>query len=136
MCTMKGNQDAIVYFKNKTLSEALIQNNRRSEDQYESVSLCLLPSTEPEKLMKLEEYIDVFLNNNSKDYYPKCTFGAIKIMSTSDMRFTITYRHRSNFQNGAVHLDRCRKFNINLFNTIKYLQITYGILTPESVNKN
>ena len=121
--TVKGPKNATVYMKNSSLCDKVIRNLRRSGDQSESVTVVLEGTTSQEMLNRLEGEVNKFLLENTRDYYPKCSVSPLLVNSIEKLTYTFSYTHRSNFQNGSLRQERCKRFNFALFDAINQLGI-------------
>lgn len=121
--TCQEGNNSLVYIKNSKLANCIIQNFRRSTDQEESLTAFVHTTTPTALLDALESELNKFLYANAKDYYPTCSFGPINVINSQRTTFSISYMHRSNFQDRKVYGARCKRFNLELFEAMKRLGI-------------
>lgn len=110
---------------NNVLNTLWVENVSRSKHMAEIIKIGVSYSTSLEDIQKLNEEILIFIGENSRDFQPDLDVEVVGINDLDRMIIKLEIRHKSNWSNEQLTLQRRNKFLCALVLIMKKIPI-YG----------
>ncbi|KAJ1553849.1 hypothetical protein HK096_006140 [Nowakowskiella sp. JEL0078] len=117
-----------IYVANSILAQLPIHNARRSGDQWDSFKIDVDFADNHDRLENLKMSLQIFLKENSADYYPTFHWW-VKSMDSTGVKISveISYQHKATFQDSWKRWARRDKFIGFMKKALKDTGVNYQI---------
>jgi hypothetical protein len=120
---------------NAILAAKPLLNLRRSQEQFDLISLQVWFHTGSTALRQLEEKLSGYLQRHSAAFFPKFEIEYRELENTNRLVLRIWIQHRTNFQNMRRYRERRSRIILFLKRTCEELDIAYQLPPQEIVGK-
>lgn len=122
-----------IAYPNSVLASMPIANYHRSPDMGDAIDFCIHVSTPPEKIAKMKERINSYVENKSEHWQPGPMIVMRDVDDLNRLKISIWLSHRMNFQDMGERWIRRALLLEELIKIFKDLDIEYRML-PLDVN--
>ncbi|KAK9238576.1 Mechanosensitive ion channel-domain-containing protein [Lipomyces kononenkoae] len=112
-----------VQVPNSVLNTLWVENVSRSLAMHDGIAIQVNFETTADDIEVLRQYLENFVQSNSRDFYPQVNITVSDIPALDRMELQFSVRHKSNMANESLRIQRHNKFMCELIAACKKVPI-------------